>query len=199
MDILAIEKKLAGREPSLIDIKKANAVLIPLVETEQGVCLLYETRSENIIQPNEVCFPGGSVEEGESPKEAAIRECMEELGVKRSDIRMIAQNDSLHHYGGMMLYSFIAELKTRDFHINPCELSEVFTIPISWLLSHEPEEYLFEYTPAVPDGFDMSVFGIEGKYNWRQGHHRIIVWKYGEHYLWGMTAKLTEHFLKLIR
>ena len=59
------------------------AVFMPLVEADGKLSLLFEVRSKLIGQAGEVCFPGGRIEEGESPLDAAVRETMEELELGR--------------------------------------------------------------------------------------------------------------------
>ena len=195
MHIDQIEEKFRNRIPSVIDVKQADAVLVPLVETEQGVCLLFETRSESIVQPGEVCFPGGRIEKGETPREAAVRETVEELGVKESDIEIIGESDRIH--SAILIYPFVARLKTCEFRINESELSEVFTIPLSWLMSHEPEVYRFDMIPDA-DGFDMAVFGVKNNYPWRKTVHTIYQWQYEGHHLWGLSAKITKNIIDIL-
>ena len=49
-----------------------SAVMIPVLETPEGLHLLFEVRSEKLEhQPGDICFPGGGIEEGETPEEAA--------------------------------------------------------------------------------------------------------------------------------
>ena len=39
------------------------AVLLPLVRTEEGICVLFEERAHTLRrQPGEICFPGGTYE-----------------------------------------------------------------------------------------------------------------------------------------
>lgn len=195
MHIDQIEEKFRNRIPSVIDVKQADAVLVPLVETEQGVCLLFETRSRTVVQPGEVCFPGGKIEKGESPRQAAVRETVEELGIKERDIEIIGEGDRIH--SGISIYPFIAKLDTLDFHINYAELSEVFTIPLDWLISHEPEVYRLNLIPDET-GFDMSVFGASNKYPWRKTVHTIYQWQYEGHHLWGLSAKITKNIIDIL-
>lgn len=60
-----------GHEPEIQDVKQQYAVLVPLVEGPEGPSLLFEVRASTLAhQPGEVCFPGGRVEPGESPRTA---------------------------------------------------------------------------------------------------------------------------------
>ena len=45
-------------------------------------------RSKEVIAPGALCFPGGGIESGETPEQAAIREFREEIGL---EIRLGAQ------------------------------------------------------------------------------------------------------------
>ena len=58
MDFEQIREKLDGRGSDLIEIRKHSCVLIPFVERDGRLCLLFELRSAGISQPGEVCFPG---------------------------------------------------------------------------------------------------------------------------------------------
>ncbi|WP_042220681.1 NUDIX hydrolase [Oceanobacillus manasiensis] len=55
-------------------------------------------------------FPGGGMEEGETPEQATKREVYEELGVQINIIRYIA---SLHYHG--VQHYFLAEITEGEF------------------------------------------------------------------------------------
>ena len=58
----------AGHEPGPQDLTGEYAVLVPLVERPEGLCLLYEVRASSLDrQPGEVCFPGGEDGAGRGP------------------------------------------------------------------------------------------------------------------------------------
>ena len=82
MELEKLNKLLEVRTPGLMDATGRYAVLVPLVESEQGWQVLYEVRAAKLHrQPGEVCFPGGRLEGAESPEECALRETWEELGI----------------------------------------------------------------------------------------------------------------------
>ena len=82
MDLEKLKRSLLGRTPGLMDATGQYSVLVPLVEREGGLSLLYEVRAGSLRrQPGEVCFPGGRLEVAESPEECALRETWEELGI----------------------------------------------------------------------------------------------------------------------
>ena len=58
MEIRDFYNTYRDHQPRLLGGRSNFAVLVPLVKTEQGLCLLYEVRADGIRQPHEVCFPG---------------------------------------------------------------------------------------------------------------------------------------------
>ena len=69
--------------------KGSSAVLIPVIMKADGYHILYEVRAAKLrTQPGEICFPGGRIEPGEDPGEAAVREAMEELLIRRDQIEI---------------------------------------------------------------------------------------------------------------
>ena len=82
MELEKLKRSLLERTPGLMDATGQYSVLVPLVEGEGGLSLLYEVRAGSLRrQPGEVCFPGGRLEGAESPEECALRETWEELGI----------------------------------------------------------------------------------------------------------------------
>lgn len=53
-----------------------------MLESADGKLLLVKRSSKNDDHAGEWAFPGGKIEEGETPLQAAIRECVEEVGYK---------------------------------------------------------------------------------------------------------------------
>lgn len=85
------------------------AVLVPLIQKGGEYHVVFEVRAGSLkTQPGEICFPGGAVERGETPKQAAVRETMEELLINRCQIRVIAPLDVLEAPGAMEISPFLA-------------------------------------------------------------------------------------------
>ena len=92
-----IRKKLKNHTPIGEHWARHFAVILPVVDFGsdsggKGPEILYEVRAKDLDrQPGEVCFPGGQIEEGETPLEAALRETEEELGICRDDIEIVTE------------------------------------------------------------------------------------------------------------
>ena len=68
------------------DMKRCS-VLIPVVNIDGEDNIIFEIRNNKLnSNPGEICFPGGAIEEGETPKEAALRECFEEIGLGEENL-----------------------------------------------------------------------------------------------------------------
>ena len=192
-----IRKVYKDRKVGIIGTLKEYSVLIPLVEKEGELFVLYETRAKNgIRQAGEVCFPGGHMEKGESPREAALRETEEEIGIPSEEIEIIGQNDTLSNIGNgeFILYSFVGILSYEAYlnaKIEENEVSDIFLVPLDkW--KHMPVEIYQKYTvPIMDPAFPYERVGISQNYKWGQNILPVLVSEYEGHIIWGMTLRIT--------
>ncbi|MCY1690780.1 hypothetical protein OVA29_08950 [Exiguobacterium sp. SL14] len=67
MNLADIRKQYVDSEERLP--RHAATVLVPLVEQDGEVYLLFQVRAKTLrSQPGEIAFPGGRIDLGESPK-----------------------------------------------------------------------------------------------------------------------------------
>lgn len=103
-----IEEVFSERKAGAEDGFKFFSVLVPLVEKEDGLHLLYEVRAKHMTrQPGEICFPGGELEEGETPEECAVRETWEEIGIPEERIRVVSPLDTVYTYSNFAMYCYL--------------------------------------------------------------------------------------------
>ena len=76
------------------------AVVIPLVYDREEVGLLLEVRASGISQAGDPCFPGGHIEPGEAPAQAAARELWEELGIRSDPASFLGQIPTVQTFLG---------------------------------------------------------------------------------------------------
>ena len=142
-----------GHVPKVQDVTGEYAVLVPLVERPEGLCLLYEVRADTLgRQPGEVCFPGGRLEPGEDAVSCALRETWEELGIPRPAVEVVAELDWLTHQGGFVLYpvlGIVAPEAAERLRHGPAEVKETFFVPVDWLRAHPPEVYAYPLEPRA--------------------------------------------------
>lgn len=196
------EDTFRNREPKSMGSYQYYSVLVPLVEKDGELHILYEVRAENLKrQPGEVCFPGGRIENGESAEECAVRETSEELNIRPEDIRIIAQMDFLHTYSNFTLYSLLGVIDynvVSKITVNPDEVKEIFLVPVSFLAENEPEIYCFDVLPNIGPDFPYEKINLPNGYNWRKGKSTVPIYRYGDRVIWGLTARITNHLMDLV-
>jgi peroxisomal coenzyme A diphosphatase NUDT7 len=196
------EDTFRDRVPKSLGYYQYYAVLVPLVEKDGELYILYEVRSENLKkQPGEVCFPGGRIENEESAEECAVRETSEELNIKPEDIQIIAQMDFLHTYSNFTLYSLLGIIDydvVSGMEVNQDEVKEVFLVPVSFLAENEPESYDYDVLPNIGPDFPYEKINLPNGYNWRKGNSTVPIYRYGNRAIWGLTARITNHLMDLV-
>lgn len=74
-----------GHVPKVQDVTGEYAVLVPLVERPEGLCLLYEVRADTLgRQPGGGVLSRRAAGAGEDAVSCALRETWEELGIPRA-------------------------------------------------------------------------------------------------------------------
>lgn len=199
-----IRTKLENRRSKPVDIERYYAVTVPLIfnDKTQKWEVLYEVRSEHVSQPREVSFPGGRVEEGESFRQAAVRETCEELLIDKENIDVIGELDYLINAGVLEIRCFLIRLqgvKLEDIRPNADEVDHIFTVPLSFLLKEEP--LASELSMRVEDNanFPYELIPNGKAYKFSRGKNVILFYRYNEHIIWGFTAKMTNSFIKILK
>ena len=203
MTIEEIKDYFSHRELGLQEAAGEYAILVPLVQWEGQRCLLFETRADTLVghQPGEVCFPGGRREHGETPRETALRETWEELGIPREKIRILGRLDFIAHRANFILYPVLAlveEEAVDGLHLNPDEVAEVFQVPLEHLRNEPPLEYHYDLIPRPDENFPYELIGIPRDYRWQIGGEDVPIYPWKGHIIWGLTGRITRHLTALL-
>jgi len=191
-----------GRRPEAIGKHRYFSVLVPFVERDGELCLLYEVRAESVSQPGEVCFPGGHVEKGEHPCDCALRETYEEIGVPADRVRLIGPGDRLYGYANFTLFTYLGVVDYEDYKkakLAEDEVSEIFLMPLKNIEETKPEIYVEKITTNIDKGFPYERLGISEDYGWRVGTWEIPVYDFGNRVIWGMTARITASIIDNVK
>ena len=203
MDWTRLSHTLRDRTPGLMDATGRYAVLVPLVEGEEGPSLLYEVRAGSLRrQPGEVCFPGGKMEGDETPEECALRETWEELGIPSKNIQILGRLDFIAHRANFIMYPILARVDREalaGMAPSPAEVAEVFLIPLEHLMTHPPLEYSYRLLPDTDKSFPYDLLGIPRNYKWQPGGENVPVYPWQGHAVWGLTGRITRHLVGLLR
>ncbi len=165
-----IRRALAAREKQVISDSGLtdSAVLVPLFEKD-GRCHIIFTRRTNHLHHHsgQISFPGGGRHSDDrSMLETALRESLEEIGLKESDVEILGELDdaatitSLYRivpFVGVIPYPY-------DFKLDKFEVEEVFALPLEDLMSkavRKSENYTFGDTKI-----EMFSYELDGRVIW---------------------------------
>ena len=143
MILSQLKGQLAKPQPLFLGEETAfrSAVLIPLIQKNGEWHVLFEVRALTMRkQPGDISFPGGKIDETDSsPLEAALREAHEELGIDSQSIQILGKLSPFVTSPSFVVYPFIGVIEESEMNsFNKDEVEELFTVPIDWLLTHEP-------------------------------------------------------------
>jgi 8-oxo-dGTP pyrophosphatase MutT (NUDIX family) len=159
-----------------IEDARDAAVLIPIVADPQPT-LIFTVRTDTLSSHRgQISFPGGSIDEGETGEEAAVREAEEELGLDPSEVKVLGELDSVPTFvSGYVIHPFVAWLRRSPrLRPNPAEVAEVLAVPVA---------ALGEDIRALPG------FSHRGRTYPTEG------WIWNDHVIWGATARVLRVLL----
>jgi 8-oxo-dGTP pyrophosphatase MutT (NUDIX family) len=118
-------------------------------------------------------------EEDKELIQTALREAHEEIGLKETDVQVIGLLDDIVTITEFIVTPIVGVFPyPYPFQVSEVEIAELIEVPLTFLLN---KECLSERT----------IF--------RDGQNEIIyAYQYGEHIIWGATARILNQFLDLI-
>jgi len=177
-----------------------SAVFLPLLEVNGVTCILFEKRAADLkIQPGEICFPGGAIENSDvSTMYAAIRETSEELNISTQDIEIIAPLDIVVSPFNTIVYPFAGLIHNpQNINPNPSEVEEVFCVPLQHLLDQDPLKYTISLSVVIPEDYPYELVPGGRNYPYRMGRMPQQFYFWEDRIIWGLTARILHHFLEL--
>jgi 8-oxo-dGTP pyrophosphatase MutT (NUDIX family) len=158
-------------------------VLVPLLWVD-GVChAVFTRRRENLSHhPGQVSFPGGRLEPGEGPLEAAIREAQEEVALPAEHVETLGPlSELLVGVSGFVMSPWVAQIPPGvQLSANPAEVARVFRVPLRDLV--DPQRVRFTRRPKVFAGRSYSIPYFE--------------WE--DELIWGATGKVVVELLEVL-
>jgi 8-oxo-dGTP pyrophosphatase MutT (NUDIX family) len=166
-----------GREEAAA---RPAAVLVPILLRPAPTVLLTLRAPDLSSHAGQVSFPGGRIEPGETPEDAALREAEEEVGLDPSGARLVGRLPEHLTGTGYRITPVVALLPPPDaLRPDPSEVAEAFEYALAQLLApHLPERRagMWRGRPGV---------------SW--------VWPHERHMIWGATAAILRNLALLLR
>ena len=176
---------LALYEPGRSDRREAKpaAVLLLLYERDDGIHLLFQERSHQVEHhKGQISFPGGARDDGDDGAAfTALRETHEEVGVAPEDVDLLGEIDEIWTISDFRVRPFVGWLRKwpYPFRFAPREVASLLEVPF---------DHLTDAANLVDD-----VREIDG------GRVVLPSYRWGEHLIWGATARILTNFLDVYR
>lgn len=159
---------------------RAAAVLLPLSWVENDWHLLY-TRRTDIVEHHkgQVSFPGGATDpQDASPEDTALREAEEEIGLRRSDVRILGRLGEMLTVTNFLVTPIVGIFPwPYAFTVHTIEVERVFMLPLKWLSDRQNwQEFIRQET----------------------GRSVITYFPYDGELVWGVTARITVEFIRAL-
>lgn len=192
-----------------------SVIMVLLAEIDGELNFVLEERNPEIRQGGEVCFPGGMFDEGcdSSPRETAIRETSEELGLPTEQMEIIGRLDTLMAAMGAVIEIFVGVMNTDIASLDICraEVERVFTLPVKYFIDNKPEIHKIlvrmfssEIDPVTGEErvyLPVRELGLPERYidSWGNFKQNVYVYRTPEGVVWGLTAKIIIDFIDLLK
>jgi 8-oxo-dGTP pyrophosphatase MutT (NUDIX family) len=153
------------RQP--LESARPSAVLVGLFESKNGVEAILTRRSQELTNHRgEISFPGGRLEIGETPVDAALRETHEEIGIAPSDARVVGELNSMSTVvSNSHIVPIVASYEgTPIFSAANSEVDRVFSVPLIELTRQDT--YSQEHWVFSDREFKINFFHLDDETIW---------------------------------
>jgi 8-oxo-dGTP pyrophosphatase MutT (NUDIX family) len=146
------------------------AVLIAVIDHPQPTVLLTQRSAHLNEHAGQISFPGGKIDATDaSPRDAALREAYEEVGLKREFVEPIGYLDLYGTGFGFRILPTVARVRPGfKLVINHSEVDDAFEVPLAFLMNPENHQV-----------HSKEFRGMERSY---------YAMPFAERYIWGATA-----------
>lgn len=173
-----LNEPLAGEAALLPAPARPAAVLAPIVARDDGLFLLLTQRASHLSEHSgQIAFPGGKIDPGELPLDAALREAEEEIGLLRARIEILGCLDPYQTSTGFRVFPIVGLTRPPlDLSVNRQEVADVFETPLAFLMDEANHQRLFR--------------------QWQGRRRQFYAMPYENRYIWGATAGMIRNLFE---
>jgi 8-oxo-dGTP pyrophosphatase MutT (NUDIX family) len=183
--VARVEERLAGRGRRTMSIRDYRPAAVALLLRDRGGV----THVPLIVRPSgmrahsgQIALPGGVRDDCDGSFAAcALREAEEEIGIAPGAVRVLGELDDVPTPTGFIITPVVAELVDAvEYQPSPAEVSCVFEAPLA----------TFADPATAEDMGEREHWGVR---------YRLHAYRFGEHRIWGATARVLEALHELLR
>jgi len=197
-----IKKAFKDHIPSAEGVTRNNSIMATLIEIDGKLHFVYTKRALTLKhQPGDICFPGGRQEKGETAKEAAIRETIEELGIEEKNINILGESDFIVTMFNTKVTPFVGiltDISLNDLKPNPGEVDKIFAVPVEFFKETEPIKTELSLKQTFPEDFPVDLIYNGENYPWGKAYVPQLFYVYEGETIWGLTARITNNICDII-
>ena len=155
-------------------VPKPAAVLVPIiVRGNEAFVLLTQRHAALSTHAGQIAFPGGRMDEGETPLAAALREAFEETGLHADFVEALGYLDNYLTITQFVVTPVVG-LVREGFVLVPqrSEVDAIFEVPLAFLMDQNNR--------------------LKQARDWQGVTRHYYEFTYGPHRIWGATAGMIK-------
>jgi 8-oxo-dGTP pyrophosphatase MutT (NUDIX family) len=168
------------------DYRRAATLMLLYPKGEKWFFALMLRPDYDGVHGGQVSFPGGKLEGDETPKQAALRECEEEIGIDQNKINILGKLTDVYIPPSKMLVNpFVGYIDFEPvFYPDPTEVEQVLEVPLEDVFKEE----LVKQKKVEVARYSDNPFTLEVPY-----------FEFCYETVWGATALMIAEFREMMK